>query len=80
MSEDAMMNPMYTYDFTLGCEFCDVETLKKLLSEHCKKWVFQKEQDEKTGYLHFQGRVSLKEKKRIKTLENSWPIKQTRGV
>lgn len=65
------------FDFTLGCEFCNLETLKTHLKNFCKKWTFQKEKGETTGYLHWQGRVSLKTKAKLSTLINKWPIKET---
>ncbi len=41
------------------------DKLEKLWKHHCKKWCFQKEKGEKTGYLHYQGRVSFKCKQRL---------------
>lgn len=40
------------------------EHFKKELGKFCKKWVFQLERAPTTGRLHFQGRISLQEKKR----------------
>lgn len=60
-----MSSPCCVYDFTCSCEYTNVEEIKKWCKEHCKKWCFQKEEGE-SGYLHFQGRISLKTKKRIK--------------
>lgn len=40
--------------------------LRKWLEENCKKWAFQLEAGNQDGYLHFQGRFSLKEKARKK--------------
>lgn len=39
-----------------------LESFKKLLSDHAKKWVFQKEAGEESGKHHLQGRLSLKGK------------------
>lgn len=40
------------------------KTLKQLLSRHCKKWCFQLEKGSENERFHFQGRASLKIKKR----------------
>lgn len=51
------------YDFTL---FDDIspQDIRIKLREYCKKYCFQKEKGEKTDKLHYQGRFSLKLKKR----------------
>lgn len=59
------MSAICVWDFTVSCEKCTRELLTKQLNDHCKKWVFQKEKGHGTGYLHFQGRMSLKVKKRL---------------
>jgi len=53
-----------TWDFTLPAEKYDVEEVKTFCKEHCKKWCFQMEIGDTTGYIHYQGRVSLKVKNR----------------
>lgn len=64
-----MDNPVTRFDFTCKEElFTEIE-LQKLLHKHCKKWCFQLEEG-KTGYRHYQGRISLKMKKRLKQLPN----------
>lgn len=55
-----------------------VNNFKAFLKMIAKKWVFQLEKAPTTGRLHWQGRVSLKEKKRMLTLanefkSNGWP-------
>lgn len=60
-----MSSQCCVYDFTCSCDYTNVEEIKNWCKEHCKKWCFQKEEGE-SGYLHFQGRISLKTKKRIK--------------
>lgn len=61
-----MDNPIYVWDFTLPQKYCeDVEILKECLNENCKKWCFQLEEGKKTGLLHYQGRFSLNDKKRL---------------
>lgn len=55
------------FDFTLPAEDRDLQILKDNLSSICKRWVFQREVG-KTGYDHYQGRFSLREKKSIASL------------
>lgn len=68
-----MTNQIFVYDFTLGDEFADFESLKEWLKEHCKKWTFQLECGEETGWVHWQGRFSLKAKTRLATLKDRMP-------
>lgn len=72
-----MTGPCCTYDFTLKESVISLEALKQKLKEICKSWTFQLEQGEKTGFLHYQGRISLKTKLRIGTLIKSWNIPET---
>lgn len=67
------MNQIFVYDFTLGQELMEKDGLIEWLEEHCKHWVFQLEQGEETGYLHWQGRMSLKSKTRQATLVKHVP-------
>ncbi|AXH75489.1 MAG: replication-associated protein [Circoviridae sp.] len=61
----SVVNASCVYDFTLSCKMEDsVIDIKKWLNMMCKKWAFQKEEGD-SGYLHFQGRFSLKVKKRL---------------
>lgn len=57
-------NQCCVYDFTCPEESTTIETIKMWCEEHCKKWCFQIEEGE-SGYIHFQGRISLKRKIRI---------------
>lgn len=52
------------YDFTLF-DAISTKEIRDLLSPLCKKYCFQLEKGEKTDTLHFQGRFSLKIKKRL---------------
>jgi len=54
-------NPCAGWDFTCPEERISVDNLKIWLTENCKKWAFQVEKGE-SGYIHYQGRVSLKVK------------------
>lgn len=62
-----MTNPCCVYDFTAPCDSNDILKVKNKLKEHCKKWCFQKELSS-SGYNHYQGRFSLKLKKRLHQL------------
>jgi len=46
------------YDFRSNLNDYTVETLKSLLKQIAKKWVFQHEKGD-SGYEHWQGRLSL---------------------
>lgn len=66
-----MANAVCTFDFTINnLDKWNVDTVKEKLREIAKEWVFQKEIGEKTHHEHFQGRLSLKVKKRHTTLCN----------
>lgn len=60
-------NAVCVFDFTLSAtmEYTEVKTQ---LRKCCKKWKFQQEVGEITGYNHFQGRVSLGQKTRTPPL------------
>lgn len=65
------MNPCCVYDFTASEEFSTKDQMIEWLKTNCKKWTFQLEQGEE--YVHFQGRISLKIKKRESDLiKISW--------
>ena len=59
-------NPTCVYDFTCKLDAAGLAGLKSFLRETSKKWVFQKEKGTDSGYLHWQGRVSLRAKVRPK--------------
>lgn len=52
------------WDFTLKAENIPSENLLTALKVGCKHWAFQLEESD-TGYLHYQGRISLKVKARL---------------
>lgn len=58
------MSQPYVYDFTLSATGNDRHDVAAALNQLAKKWVFQLEKGEKTGYLHYQGRLSLIKRKR----------------
>lgn len=54
-----------TWDFTIGTKHIDLDKLKSACDTNCKKWTFQEEKGEETGFNHYQGRISLKVKTRL---------------
>jgi len=62
------------YDFTIGEDKINKDEVINILKEYCKKWTFQLERGE-TGYLHYQGRISLKLKARMGTVINNFDNK-----
>lgn len=67
--------PVCVYDFTLANEDCKLEELINWLKKEAKMWVFQLEQGA-SGYVHYQGRLSLKVKARMSSLINKCPYKR----
>ncbi len=73
------MNAVCVYDFTFSEKKISFEILKTWLVTFCKKWCFQLEEG-KGGFLHYQGRFSLKIKKRLNELKpymKGWHISIT---
>jgi len=65
------------YDFRCNKDiFSEYDDLHKFLDTKAKKWVFQLEKGEETGYEHYQGRISLIKKTTktgaLKLLENKF--------
>nr|WAE42467.1 MAG: replication associated protein [Cressdnaviricota sp.] len=52
------------WGFTMPEKQKTLKSLMSLLLSHCKEFEFQLEKGEETGYLHYQGWISLKKKKR----------------
>jgi len=66
-----MSSPVFTFDFTLAASHeYSRELVEEMLKIFCKKYTFQLEEGKTTEYLHYQGRFSLKEKKRKAQLLN----------
>lgn len=63
------MNACCVYDFTINCDHVSLDKLKEWCRSLCKKWCFQKEKGE-SGYIHYQGRISLKTKVRLTNLKS----------
>lgn len=60
-------NPVAVYDLTMPEDRYTLDEMKTFFRAHCKKWCFQKEEGSESGFVHWQCRVSLKERKRPKT-------------
>lgn len=74
MDKDEKNKLLYVWDFTCGECFSNKDEIISLLKEFCKKWCFQLEKGEgENGYIHFQGRLSLKEKRRRKQVKEKFP-------
>lgn len=58
------MNACAMWDFRMNEDSISKDDLLTLLKKYCKKYVFQLEQGETTGYKHYQGRISLIKKHR----------------
>lgn len=71
MSRQHSDNAIHVWDFTLKKEAIQMEELKLMLDDKCKRWVFQLERGE-SGYEHYQGRFSLK----VKTRRVMWGPKE----
>ena len=66
-------------DFTLGSDNPEeYKAIKMWLIDNCKKFCFQWEEGD-TGYLHYQGRFSLKKKRRIQEVKApfTWHLSPT---
>lgn len=61
----------FVHDFTIKAEGVTVDALHEKLSEWCKKWVFQLERGD-TGYVHYQGRLTLIKKRRSTELASKF--------
>lgn len=69
MNKKAQTNKLLTcYDFTITSKNVDKEQIEDFLKLFGKHWSFQQEEGQ-TGYLHFQGRINLKVRKRFSTVK-----------
>lgn len=69
------MNQIAVHDFSISCAK-DTRTPQEIitwLNTFCKHWSFQKEEGS-TGYVHYQGRISLLTKLRANTIITKHPI------
>jgi len=65
MTSNVQTSNVYVWDATLSCERTSKEEIIERCKLLCKKWCFQQEKGEETGFLHYQCRFNLKEKKRL---------------
>lgn len=63
------MNACCVYDFTDN-NYSDLKLLKDWCTKYCKKWTFVGEQGNISSKKHWQGRISLKVKKRMTSIPN----------
>lgn len=61
-----MTTQLYCYDFTIPYDDENPEEMLTYFRTICSKGAFQLEEGESTGYKHWQGRISLNKKVRIK--------------
>lgn len=60
-------NALYRWFFTFKCDlFRDVDHLIEVLKPKCQKYLFQSERGEETGFLHYQGQMTLAKRQRMK--------------
>lgn len=69
MAAASVAGVLRMYDITVKEEGRTYVSLIDLFTKYCKRWVFQLEQGEETGYRHFQCRISFGTPKRVKTAE-----------
>ena len=71
------MAELYVWDFTLTNKNDeDVNILKNILFSNCKNWALQLEKGEETGFIHWQGRFSLRKKKTLSSLISFFKTKE----
>lgn len=66
------MSAVCVWDFTLKHDAIKFRPLLATLREQCKKYAFQLEEG-KSGYMHYQGRFSLKIKRRLTGVKKLFP-------
>lgn len=65
-----MTNPIFVFDITIPYDSVTKDNLEHWCKKTAKKWCFQREKSLKTEYDHWQVRVSLNNKMRIKQMIN----------
>jgi hypothetical protein len=66
-----MTTQVSQYDFRQSADVVTVEDMKATLRELASRWTFQREVSD-GGYNHYQGRLSLKKKRRVAELKQLW--------
>lgn len=62
--------PLLHWFFTIPCDKMYQKVLNDLLNEKCEKYMYQQENGSKTGYIHWQGHMTLKRRQRRETVNN----------
>lgn len=62
-------NAVAMYDFRMNQEYATQPEIVAQLRKIAKRWVFQLEKGETTGYMHWQGRMSLRDRHRLGELK-----------
>lgn len=66
-----MSNAVSVFEFRYSAGDYTPEDIISFITKYAKKWVFQKECGD-TGYVHYQGRLSLIKKRRIGEIKKIW--------
>jgi len=74
-TKPASKNQLYLWMITLPADETDASQLSQELKIFSKKFTFQKEKGEETGYVHWQIFISLKTKEYFDTVKNLFPSK-----
>lgn len=79
MSDDETVNPdrgngCCTWDITLPADRNTFPVIARHFKHVAKAWCFQKEKGSRTGYEHYQCRISLKTKARLQTVINDLQV------
>lgn len=61
-------SPLCMYDLTIPDGYFTLDQILAFFRTHAKRWAFQKERGDDTGYIHYQCRLSLRTKKRVETM------------
>lgn len=69
---DGMTAPCAVYDFRMNAEGLSEDSIISCIKQLAKHYIFQEEKGESTGYLHYQGRMSLIKKARKPELMKLW--------
>lgn len=69
-----MSKPCATYDFRMNADGLSPERLVEILPQLAKNFIFQKEKGHETGYVHYQGRLSLIKKARKHEVLKLWEV------
>lgn len=72
-TSNALANQLYRWTFTLKADAISIEMLVSQLRDISKEFTFQMEKSDGTGYYHYQGCFSLKQKEYFNTVKNLFP-------